>query len=85
MAAQQATNDEYEYYELKAKIIQQREFVDVKPYSHNIISLLLRAIADGWGQERANQTIEACELEELGWHKKKENKKVKINVLPKKN
>tara|TARA_E500000318_G_scaffold110884_1_gene127563 strand:+ start:835 stop:1059 length:225 start_codon:yes stop_codon:yes gene_type:complete len=73
-----ATTNE-EYYELKAKIIHQKKFIDVKPYSHNIISLLLQAIADGWGQERANQTIEACKLEELGWHK------TKINVLPKKN
>ena len=71
------TNDENTFILYLAKIIHEREFVDLKPYSHNIISITLRLIADKWGTERANQTIEYVKLEELGWHKEIENKKVK--------
>ena len=54
--------------EYEKKIENERDFVDIKPYSHNIISLTLRMIDD--------LEIEGCsgldiikkyELESLGW------------------
>ena len=42
-------------------------FIDVKPYSHNIISISLRAIAKEWGKEEANKAIKKFGLDELGW------------------
>ena len=41
--------------------------VDVKPYSHNIIALMLEMVSNEYGQERANKLIVDLELEELGW------------------
>ena len=43
-------------------------FVDSKPYSYNIISIALRAIADKFGKSEANKAIEDFGLKELGWH-----------------
>ena len=48
-------------------IMDERKFVDVKPFSHNIISLELRIISDKYGKETANKLIKMCKLEELGW------------------
>jgi hypothetical protein len=45
------------------------DFVDVKPYSHNIISLALQAISKMWGKEEANKAIDEFQLEDLGWKK----------------
>lgn len=42
-------------------------FIDKKPYSHNIISLALQAIAEKWGNETANKTIVDYRLEHYGW------------------
>ena len=54
------------------KAIQQEvPFVDVKPYSHNIISLVLSKIARTWGQASANKTIRDFDLKSLGWHEVK--------------
>lgn len=44
-------------------------FVNVKPYSHNMISAALGAIADRWGNAEANRVIDELELEHLGWKK----------------
>lgn len=49
------------------KIMDERKFVDIKPYSHNIISLRLKIVSDKLGQAEANKLIKMCELEELGW------------------
>lgn len=38
-------------------------------YSHNIISLVLRAIAKECGKDAANSLIDECRLEKLGWKK----------------
>jgi hypothetical protein len=45
-------------------------FVNVKQYSHNIISLALRAIAEDYGIAAANKVIEDLDLERLGWWEK---------------
>ena len=40
------------------------------PYSHNIIGVVLRDIAEKEGDEVANQMIDDCCLHHLGWNKK---------------
>lgn len=57
--------------EWKKEIKEQADWVDIKPYSHNIISIGLRAIAKKWGKEEANKTITELGLDTLGWKKEK--------------
>lgn len=47
------------------------EYVDIKPYSHNIISIALQAIDKQFGKKEANQAIEDFELDALGWKVRK--------------
>jgi hypothetical protein len=54
----------------RENIMEEIPFVDVKPYSSNIINISLIAIAQGWGDKEANSLIEDYGLEEIGWHKK---------------
>lgn len=42
------------------------------PYSHNIISICLREIANKMGVEKANQVLVWFELDKLGWSKQPE-------------
>lgn len=58
--------------ELYTQIEKEVEFVDVKPYSHNIISLILRTISKEFGYNKANEAIDAFSLKSLGWQKQKE-------------
>ena len=58
--------------ELYAKIEKEVEFVDVKPYSHNIISLILRTISKEFGYNEANEAIDEFKLDEIGWQKQEE-------------
>ena len=53
----------------KQTIRQQVHYVDVKPYSHNIISLALKEIDDLFGATVVNEVIEEFNLEKLGWDK----------------
>ena len=55
--------------ELRSTISANVAGVDDRPYSHNIISLTLGTIAEEYGIEAANETIEDHHLEELGWTK----------------
>ena len=57
--------------ELQARVNEEKEFVGIKRYSHNIISLLLQETANRFGKAEANRIIEEEELEILGWHKVK--------------
>ena len=50
-------------------IFKEVNWVDIKPYSHNIISLALGALANEVGNDAANELIEEFGLEELGWAK----------------
>ena len=43
-------------------------WVDVKQYSHNLISLYLREVSNKWGKEEANNIIKKTGLERLGWN-----------------
>jgi len=52
-------------------IKRERRFVDLKPYSHKIISLTLRIIAEKFGKDKANKTIRLCNLKSLGWQEEK--------------
>lgn len=45
----------------------QVEYVDVRPFSHNIISLALLAISKKWGTKKANKAIKDFGLDKLGW------------------
>ena len=57
--------------DIRINIENEVEFVDVKPYSHNIISLNLRIAAEKFGDGAANELIDEFGLESLGWSKVK--------------
>ena len=67
--------------ELFAIIEEQTEWLDIKPYSHNIIGLTLRRIEDYYGIEEVVNAIYDNGLEDKGWDyivKKYEEKQNKI-------
>ena len=50
------------------KIRNEMPYVDVKPYSHNIITICLNALAElGWNDEQIDQLIQDEGLNSLGW------------------
>lgn len=51
----------------RAVIKEEAPFVGVKPYSHNIISVALNAIAESYGDWVVNEAIVDFGLEKLGW------------------
>ena len=53
--------------EIKCKILEERKYVDIKPYSHNLISLYLKRYAELEGHDKTNQLIIDFQLDELGW------------------
>ena len=53
--------------EWRTDIGQEAPYVDKKPFSHNIISICLGAIAKNWGKKQANKAILDCGLDKLGW------------------
>ena len=53
--------------EIKCKILEERKYVDIKPYSHNLISLYLKQYAELEGHDKTNQLIIDLKLDELGW------------------
>ena len=42
-------------------------YVDIKPYSHNIINLTLRSIGEQFGDDVAKRLIASTKLKDLGW------------------
>jgi hypothetical protein len=48
-------------------ILKEIPYVDIKPYSHNIINLELNILAEKYGQEEANKLIKNTQLKNLGW------------------
>lgn len=60
-------DDDFTIADAKAEIMQERDLVDVKPYSHNIIGLILSQVASVYGDDAAEKLIEECELKEKGW------------------
>jgi hypothetical protein len=57
--------------ELRANIKKEIPYVDLKPFSHNIISINLMIIAKEYGKDEANKTIRNLKLDELGWKEAK--------------
>ena len=53
--------------ELRVKILTQIPYIDIKPYSHNIISMTLQIIEDKYGVEKAIEVIKNCRLDKHGW------------------
>ena len=54
---------------LRAEVSREVPWVGTKPYSHNIIGLVLAQIAKEYGDDEANKAIEDFHLEALGWRK----------------
>jgi len=57
--------------ELRANIKKEIPYVDLKQFSHNIISINLMIIAKEYGKEEANKAIRDLKLDELGWKEAK--------------
>ena len=53
--------------DLKKNIKKEIPFVDVKPFSHNIISMTLSMIEETYGEDVAIQTMSELRLDKLGW------------------
>ena len=58
---------------IRVDIENEIEFVDLKPYSHNLISMRLSMISKLGGVKEANKTIDELGLEDLGWRRVSEN------------
>lgn len=41
--------------------------IDVGPFTHNMIGMLLRFISNRWGRDEANRAIKDFGLEAYGW------------------
>ena len=57
--------------ELKEIIQIERDFIGIKPYSHNIIGITLLEISQKFSRKEANKCIDEFELEKHGWKKEK--------------
>ena len=53
--------------QLRDRIDREVDYVDIKPYSHNIISLTLQTIDKEFGRKEANKALIEFGLEDLGW------------------
>ena len=53
--------------EIIATIKKEIPFVDIKPYSHNIISLQLTMLEEVAGEEAVVELIKSTKLKDLGW------------------
>ena len=53
--------------EIIATIKKEIPFVDIKPYSHNIINLELNILEEVAGEEAVLELIKTTELKNLGW------------------
>lgn len=64
-------SQETELVELIDKIRREKRYVDIKPFSHNIISLTLSQIGRKFGNDVANRVIRELRLKRLGWSEEK--------------
>ena len=53
--------------EIIATIKKEIPFVDIKPFSHNIISLELRLLKEVAGEEVVVELVKSTKLKDLGW------------------
>lgn len=59
--------------ELRKKIRNEVGYIGVRPYSHNIVGLLLSQIAQEYGTAEANKTIRDFHLDTRGWIERKDD------------
>ena len=55
--------------EWRADIKKEVPYINIKPFSHNIVGICLGAIAKEYGKEQADKAIDDFQLEQLGWRK----------------
>mgnify|MGYP003671268503 FL=1 len=56
-----------ELVKIRESIIKEIPYIDIKPYSHNIIGLQLSAIDKKYGHDEVVKTIKEFELDKKGW------------------
>lgn len=54
-------------YQLKGMIEKEIPFVDIKPFSHNIINMELRMVSKEYGKIVANNMVIQLGLDKMGW------------------
>ncbi len=64
--------------EIEALLEKEVPFVDLKPYSHNIVGITLGIAAKRFGNEYANSLIDKFKLESLGWNKTLKQQELKL-------
>lgn len=52
---------------LRAKIAKEVPYVDIKPYSHNIIGIVLGQIGSEFGKKEVIKAMKDFDLVSLGW------------------
>ena len=65
---------EEEKSELMTKILMELPYVDIKPYSHNIIAITLKIIEEKFGEEESIRMMKECHLDKHGWCVPKQKK-----------
>jgi len=61
------TTEQYELEYIIDKIYDEIDFVDVKPYSHNIISIWFRILEEQYGKGEVVEIINNTDLYDAGW------------------
>ena len=65
------------------EIEEEMEWVDIKPYSHNIISIKLRMIDEFYGDKEVNKVIRHLNLTSIGWDYSKDHKIRAVKTIEK--
>ena len=63
----EAMSDKMKLDKMTMKILHEIPYIDIKTFSHNIISLELRLVSEQFGQDVANQLIKDFGLDTKGW------------------
>ncbi len=53
--------------QLQYEIINEIPYVNIKPYSHNIIGLKLKIMGDTFGKQEVYDIVNNTELKSIGW------------------
>lgn len=56
-----------DFNELVVKIFSELPYINIKPYSHNIISITLLIIENEYGEKKAIDAMKICRLDKVGW------------------
>lgn len=65
--------EKYTLADWRATIAREAPCVDRAPYSHNIVTTALGAIARGWGVAEANKAVRDFKLTKKGWNEQPEH------------